>query len=162
MSLTIERLREVLSYDPTTGEFRWLVSTARRIKVGDRAGMNMPIGYRSIRIDRQAYYEHRLAWFYVTGSWPENQIDHIDLNYTNNAFNNLRPATAAENKLNRKAYSNNKVGLKGVCFSKGKYQATIRYNNKQHFLGYFSTPEEAHAAYCKAANDLHKDFARTT
>lgn len=99
----------------------------------------------------------------MTGQIPVEQIDHIDMNKANNRFVNLREATRSENYRNRTRYSNNKSGFKGVCFypPTNKWTAQITHLRKAKRIGYFDTPEEAHAAYCKAAQRLHGEFART-
>ena len=75
MTLTQERLREVLDYNPETGEFRW---RARKgvpfwIRPGMLAGGNYGRGYRGITIDGRLYPTHRLAWLWMTGRWPETR-----------------------------------------------------------------------------------------
>jgi hypothetical protein len=39
------------------------------------------------------------------------------------------------------------------------WQATIKHDNKVHYLGCFHTKEEAHDAYCEAAKRFHGSFA---
>ena len=63
-SITAERLKQVLSYDPDTGIFRWLVGGRRRIK-GAVAG-TVRYGYRRIMVDGSKYSAHRLAWLFPT------------------------------------------------------------------------------------------------
>ena len=74
-----------------------------------------------------------------------------------------RPATKSENGMNRSKQQNNATGYKGVCFdtNKGRFLATIKRRGEQHRLGHHKTAEAAHAAYVKAAEDLHGQFART-
>ena len=89
--------------------------------------------------------------------------DHRHGSTLNNQDSNLRIATNMENCYNQKKRSSNKSGFKGAAFHKktGKYQATIRANGKLVYLGLHETPELAHAAYIKAAERLHGEFART-
>lgn len=89
------RLLEQLKYDPLTGVFTWLV-TRNRITQGDVAGSVSKEGYRVIRIDGEHHKAHRLAWFYVHGSWPSGIIDHKDGNKDNNKIKNLRDTSQAE------------------------------------------------------------------
>jgi len=177
--ITAERLREVLSYDPETGEFRWRERPVENFRngahtaahtcarcntrwAGKNAGAFNTDGYRRITIDGCLYHAHRLAWVMMTGNWPPAQIDHRDLDKANNRFDNLRLATNSQNGHNCGAYSNNTSGVKGVSWRKqrGKWGAEITHNGKRFFLGYFDTRAEAAAAYAKAAVDLHGDFAR--
>jgi hypothetical protein len=98
--LTAERLREALYYDPDTGTFRWRTSGHGR-RAGNVAGcVNRLTGYRRIGIDGQQYLAQRLACFYMTGKWPSGQIDHLDWNEDNNAYQNLQDVTSAQNSSN--------------------------------------------------------------
>lgn len=96
----------------------------------------------------------------MTGDWPANLVDHIDMNKSNNAWSNLRDATKSQNGKNSRAKRTNKFGLKGVCKVGNRYQAQIGCDGVKHHLGLFGTPEEAHAAYAAAAKELHGEFAR--
>lgn len=97
---------------------------------------------------------HRLMFLIYYGYFPE-MVDHIDGDPTNNRKSNLRAATQVQNARNRKINSNNSTGFKGVCKDKTRFAAFISGT----FIGTFSTPEEAHAAYCAAAKELHGEFA---
>jgi hypothetical protein len=44
---------------------------------------------------------------------------------------------------------------------KTKWHARIMFQRKLYLLGFFNTPEEAHAAYAQKAAELHGEFART-
>ena len=87
--------------------------------------------------------------------------DHINKNSLDNRRSNLRPATYIQNGMNSGLRKNNTSGFKGVSWDKrkGKWKAAIMHNRKTKFLGYFDTPEEGHAAYCKAAVELVGEFA---
>ena len=154
--LTAERLREVLNYDAETGIFTWLARTRNRVAVGDVAGSPDRYGYLRIKIDGRIHSAHRLAWLYVHGEWPKDQLDHINGIRTDNRITNLREATNAENGHNRrKPHSNNTTGYLGVKRDRGRFQALIRLDGKQRYLGLFDTPEAAHAAYLEAKRRLH-------
>ena len=113
--ITHERLLEILRYDPDSGHFFWRGAHGNGLG-GKRAGYTRKKnGYRGIRPDCVAYAEHRLAWFYMTGAWPERHIDHINRDVTDNRWANLREATSGQNNANMKA--KNPTGLKGVHFS---------------------------------------------
>ena len=99
--LTHERLLQLLTYDPVTGVFRWRYSR-RGCSAGAVAGRVKPDGYRQIMLDSRAYYAQRLALFYVTGEWPEREVDHKDGCRDNNAWSNLRDATRRQNMWNTK------------------------------------------------------------
>lgn len=164
IDLTQEELRRVLGYDPTTGIFRWLVALGRRVKVGAQAGGISSVGYIVIRVHKQIYQAHRLAFLYVTGRWPSDDMDHVNGDRKDNRFANLREATRGENCMNRARPSNNKSGFKGVCFrrSNNKWAAQIGTKNRMIHLGYFTSPGAAAAAYDQAANKHHGQFKRAS
>lgn len=159
----LEEVKKWIDYDPQTGLFTWRKSSGSK-KAGSEAGGVDAYGYRRIRIGRTKYQAQRLAWLIATGQDPEDfHVDHIDSNPSNNAIANLRLATHSQNACNRAAPATNTSGYKGVTWkkSKNKWNAQIMINYKKKNLGYFNTPEEAYAAYCNAASELHKDFAKT-
>jgi len=157
--ITADRVREVLRYDANTGVFTWLVSVGC-VKVGDIAGSGDGDGYVAIMIDGRHYKAHRLAWLYVTGELPSLQIDHANGTRDDNRWANLREATQSQNLANSSRRSDNTSGFKGVGQRRGRWRAQIRKDGRRIHLGTFSTPEAAHAAYLKAANDHHGEFAR--
>ena len=160
--ITQARVREALSYDPETGVFTNRVRSGSRRGPGDRAGSLTATGYWQIMIDYKVYQQHRLAYLYMTGEWPEHEIDHIDGDRANNRWSNLRDATRLQNGRNRCRSRNNASGMKGVCFdlTRCRWRAGITVGGKYVNLGYFASPEEAHAAYCAAADKHYGEFAR--
>ena len=161
--LTQDRLRELLHYDPDTGVFTWLVNRpCHRGRIGDVAGAkNASHGYLSIGIDGQQWLAHRLAWLYVTGEQPPSLIDHKDRDKTNCRWSNLRPSSKVHNAQNTsQPHRGNSSGFLGVHAypknSRKPWVASIKpANAKRVHLGYFKTPEEAHAAYLEAKRRLH-------
>jgi hypothetical protein len=151
---------EYLAYDAIEGKLTWIQKSAGSVAIGDLAGCVNNSGYLVTGFNGRLYRNHRIAWFLHTGEQPPDQIDHIDGDKLNNTFTNLRTATLGQNQHNQGRRKNNTSGYKGVSWKKksGKWQATIVLHNKQHHLGYFDTPEEAYSAYCKAADELHKEF----
>ena len=159
--ITVDELKAILRYDPETGEFWWRVSR-KGIRLGRPAG-RVTGRYRQIGIDGRHYYAHRLAWLYMTGEWPSDDIDHIDGDRLNNRFSNLREASRAQNMANGRTPATNTSGFKGVSFDRqrGRWQAFIKIDGKTKNLGRFKTPEDAHAAYVAAAHQKSGNFART-
>lgn len=154
--LTLERLHAILAYDPLTGHFTAKVPRGR-VKAGERCGYGSVHGYRQIRVDGVIYYEHRLAWFYSTGEWPD-EIDHRNEIKSDNRIQNLREASRGENLQNRsKAYKNNATGILGVSWneSTSKWTARIVVDGERHLLGEFDDPESAKMAYQEAKRKLH-------
>lgn len=160
--LDTSSLRDILSYDRETGLFTWLVSNTRT-QIGDVAGWEDKRGYILIKIKGVSVRAHRLAWFFETGSWPTNEIDHINGLTDDNRFVNLREANRSQNMSNCDIRISNKSGEKGVhwCKTKEKWVAQIGANAKRVFLGYFDNKDDASEAYKIAASKLHKEFART-
>jgi len=155
-TLTVERLRSLLSYDATTGAVSWLVNRGPAIR-GAVAGSRSEHGYIVICIDCQRYYAHRLAWLYNFGHWPSHQIDHKNGNGCDNRITNIRECTNAENCQNLGVRRSNTSGLTGVRWdqSRQRWAAQIRKNGKITPLGRFSTKEDAHQAYLTAKRDAH-------
>jgi len=157
--ITAERLRELVYYDPETGVFSWRAYRRGQRKDGIVGGPDTK-GYTRMQVEGRNYRAHQLAWLYMTGEW--RQVDHRDLNKRNNRYDNLRPASNSANGANRPRLANNSSGFKGVCFHKHtrKWVAQITHHRSVHHIGYFPTPEEAHAAYAAAAKVFHGEFAR--
>lgn len=150
------------NYDQETGIFTYKVRRSQACKVGSIAGsVCKKDGYVRIRINDKAYLAHRLAWLYVHGEMPEEQIDHINGKRSDNRISNLRKAHLEENAKNRNLQRNNSSGFKGVTYSHRhrKWAARIQHDKKQYFLGFFGSPEDAHQAYVEAATRLHGAFA---
>lgn len=163
MTLTAERLRALLDYDPATGIFIWREQRSRYAK-GARAGTLNHDGYRRIGIDGKDYTANRLAWLHVHGEWPASAIDHKDGARDNNRIDNLRPATRSQNAANMARRRDNAAGFKGVYFHKvaRRWSAMITIDGHNKYLGLFDTPEAAHAAYCAAAKRAFGEFARAS
>ena len=160
--LTRARLRKLLHYNPKTGEFRWRKRPCNSVHLDRPAGhVQPPEGYLCIGIDRRLYKAHQLACFYMTGRWGRPSIDHRDGDASNNRWNNLRRATRSQNNANRRRQRNNTSGYKGVYLCRsGRWGAAIQINGKSKHLGTFASPQEAHAAYVKAARKYQGEFAR--
>lgn len=155
--LTVEKSKELLEYDPISGRFVWKVRRSRSAPVGSVAGSPLKTGYFAIVIGGKKYRAHRLAWFMTYGSWPENELDHINGVRTDNSLANLRPATRSENFQNKATSVRNSSGYQGVSWDVGtqKWRAKICLNRKQHHLGVFDSLEDAAKAYAAAKAELH-------
>ena len=155
--LTQERLKELFGYCPDTGVFYWTVS-CNRLKPGDKAGSVSSRGYVLIKISGKYYRAHRLAWLYVYGEFPKNEIDHKDGDKTNNRIDNLRECTHAQNHQNRVSMPKSSSKYTGVSWYKNskKWRAKIVTNGVDKYLGLYESESEAYKAYCKAKFELHE------
>ena len=150
--ITQQRLKELINYDTDTGIFIWK-------KSGSVAGCLDAEGYKIIGIDGKHCKAHRLAWLYVQGSLPKDQIDHKNGIVGDNRLSNLREATPSQNMHNRKIQSNNSTGHPGVVKRKNKYGAHIKKNGKRIWLGTYDTIFAASAAYSAASKFLHGEYS---
>ena len=157
MTLTVEQLKDALTYDSDTGKFVWKTRPSRAVKAGDVAGcVEKRIGYVTIGIKGRIYKAHRLAWLYVYGQWPNGLIDHINGDKADNRIANLRDVFADSNSQNvRKSNSRNKSGFMGVIWFQNKWRASMSVNGKSKWLGDYNTPEEAHQVYLEAKRKYH-------
>ena len=165
--LTAETVRELLIYNPKTGNFRWRRKKDGRKRhtarwAGKSAGCVRPDGYASISINGHRYFSHRLAWFLVHGEWPPEWINHIDGDRANNRIDNLRLATRQESLRNRKQHKNNTTGVTGVHWHKRykKFLGRVKVDGKIIHLGTFDTIEEAAAARAAAETEHFGEFRR--
>lgn len=162
--ITAELVRGLFDYDKTTGVMfrRGPLPSRSRAKLGVPAGWIDTRGYRIVNISGKNYQVHRLAWLYTYGEWPAGDLDHINGDPLDNRIANLRLATASQNQGNARLRRDNTSGFKGVTYNPDtqKWIAQIKCRGKQHQLGYFASPEEAHAAYINAAKRLYGEFAR--
>ena len=152
--LDMNRLKEVLDYDPETGIFTWKIASGHRSVVGGVAGSPGPKGVWQIRFDNKAYHAHRLAFFYVNGRWPEGNLV-VDGDKHRPKISELREESRAETVARGKVRSTNTSGFRGVSWNsdKGKWVASITRDYRRVHLGEYHTKEEASEAYEEAVNN---------
>jgi len=151
---TQERLKQLLDYDPETGLFSRLSGWR-----GKKVGTIDAKGYVRICVDYSIFRAHRLAWIYMTGEIPDDQIDHVNGDRSDNRWANLRSATQSQNQFNRSVRSENCTGMKGVTLQpNGTYRAQIFIEGKLKCLGRHKTADEAKAAYNAAAMIIHGEY----
>ena len=166
--LTAGEVRQRLDYIPSTGAFWWKERPGNAwwnaTHAGKSAGSLSGSGYIYINVHRLPYRAHRLAWMWMTGKWPETEIDHIDGNPSNNAWRNLREASRNENSRNRHIQRNNSTGTRGVSYNNRRDQWIVRVmvNRHSHFGGWFHDLEGAMRVRNELARRLHGKFARLT
>lgn len=161
-TLTQESLRSMLLYDPETGIFTWRACRTSLVAAGSVAGSMDTKGYVKISIAPRVYAAHRLAFLYMLGRWPHDQVDHADKNKSNNRWANLRDATQSQNVGNQSLRKSNSSGFKGVYWHKRdrNWQAQIMLAGRSKSLGAFDCPAAAHFSYVVAAQSKYGEFAR--
>ncbi len=160
--LTLDRLHEVLHYDPETGIWTWLITLSPRSPAGNLACKTKhDTGYHRISIDGHRYKAHRLAWLYMTGKWPDRQIDHENTIRHDNRWTNLRQATQQQNSANM-LRKNNKLKIKGIIRSRNgaRFIARIMVDYQSIHLGTYDTQEEAAEVYRTAAEKYFGAYSR--
>jgi hypothetical protein len=143
--MTAALARSLWDYDSETGMMTWRVKPCPKVRVGDVAG-SYSKGYLKGMYKGKKYLVHRLAWLIVTGSWPVNEIDHINGVRDDNRLVNLRDVTARENLLNMRRHREGQ--LRYVTFHKpsGKWHSrTPQIDGKRKYLGLYGTMQEANA-----------------
>lgn len=157
-------VREIFDYDPETGFLRWKVQPGypkqwNKRYAGQVAGAQRPAdGVFQVVMRGRMYQVARLIWQWVHGEVaPGMEIDHINGQPWDNRLVNLRLATRGQNRQNSRARGDWPKGV--YRNSRGLFQAQIKYGGVNHYLGCFSTPEEACAVYKKEADRVFGEFA---
>lgn len=174
--LTYSDIAKILKYEPETGKLFWLPRTAEmfegtKFPQGPEAkAKNWNARYAGVEAFKtvhargyiagallgKAYLAHRVVWLFETGSWPVDQLDHINGDRTDNRFENLREVTNTENSKNKAITKRNKSGFQGVFWNPKikRWNANIGLNSRTKNLGHFLTKEEAIAARKNAEIEL--------
>lgn len=155
-SLTQEYLKEALDYDPETGVFAWKERPRHHFtcdwswkvqgsRKGTEAGYLDPTGYIQLRIKNVLYKAHRLAFLYMEGAFPEQEVDHINHQRADNRWSNLRPVSGWDNSKNCTRRTDNKSGHTGICWASQKklWLVQISISKKNKFIGYYHDIEDA-------------------
>ena len=165
MNMVFRDVAERYAYEPDTGLLRWKVPAYQNIrKVGDTAGGRVGNGYLNAYIGRKPYGVHRLAWLLMTGTWPTDEIDHINGERADNRWSNLRAANREQNCHNLPLFKTNRSGVAGVFWHKAvsKWWAYINAGGKRQTLGYFEDFFEAVCARRSAESRLFGEFLRVS
>ena len=162
--ITQERLKEILEYNPLSGLFTYKIARGPRSVGSIITSSNKVTGYMQVMIDGKKYQLHRLAFLYMTGKLPKDQVDHSNHIRGDNRWVNLREVNNTENSHNRAIMSNNKSGTTGVYWHKAncKWQVRISSKGKLKHLGYFTSKEEAIAVRKQAEidNGYHENHGK--
>jgi len=145
--IPVERLWELYSYNPFTGQL-WSRRYSKPIQGNKKRGaLRISIHWNGKTIHTN-YGRVVHAW--CTGSWPLDDIDHINRDFTDNRIQNLRGVNRRTNIQNKQNFQG------GAHFNKAsrKWRSKIFISGKQIHLGAFNTKAEAQAAYARAASEL--------
>ena len=145
MSLTQKRLKKLVIYLPSLGEFICRRSHAG-LKIGDVLGNPDKDGYQKFSIDGRTYKSHRLAFLYMRGRWPKDQVDHVNGVRDDNRWTNLRECSQDENNSNKL----NVPRRRG-----NKFIARIQVRGVNLWLGTFDTVEAAQQTIVSAKLIYH-------
>ena len=139
--ITHAKLKELLTYDPETGLWVWKTN-------GKNAGWARKDGRKKIGINGKEYYASVLAWFYMTGEWPELDVDHENRIRGDDRWSNLRQLTRSHNLYNSKRKRTKHDLPRGVhLHGKRRFKAIYQKNYKLVHIGSYDTPEEASEAF---------------
>lgn len=152
-------VRELLDYDSSTGILVWKWRDRKWFcnswgwprwnsrYAGKPAFICVIRGYKRGGILGRLYSASRIIWLYVTGSWPEGEIDHKNHICSDDRYDNLRDVSHQENSRNQRLPSDNHSGVCGVrrCKS-GRFRVEIRIDGKSINLGRYDTLMEAKKA----------------
>ncbi len=131
-------------------DFKWhLTNTGRAGRIARTNGKKHNGKKHTVLMHRQ-----------ILNAGPGEQVDHKNMNPLDNRRDNLRLCSFNENQWNRRKYSNNSTGAKGVASRGNRFRARIQVYGKSIFLGSFVSLELAQEAYAKAASKYHGEFAR--
>lgn len=156
-------MRELLSYDPSTGALIWKPRCyGRRANrwnaqnAGKTAGTKNKDGYLLLSVYEVKFMAHVVAWAIVHGEWPSNEIDHENGIPSDNRIGNLRLVEHAINQRNMKRPANNTSGCIGVRKVKrtGNFEAYIKRDGRNRSLGTFASLEQARQVRLKAQADM--------
>jgi len=160
--ISADYLRSILDYDPKTGIFRWkwrydVPKEWNKRWAGKVAGTKAGNGYWHIKINYELFLGHILAWVYVTGEWPKEEIDHRNGHKSENWFSNLREGSKNQNMQNVVPHRGGTSKYLGVSWhaQRSKWTARICIDRQKYYLGLFDTEEDAYAVYLAAKKRLH-------
>jgi hypothetical protein len=160
--MNAERARELIRYEPETGEFFYTARRSNACRKDGRAGTQGQRGVVIVRLDGKTYLAHRVAFLLMTGEWPKNDVDHIDGVPSNNRWSNLRDVPHKNNTYNIHGTPSHKrhSRLLGAhwCSQGQHWKSSITVDGKAIYLGVFASDEEASSAYLEAKRRLHPGF----
>lgn len=136
-NLSYRDLKSQLYYNQFSGIWRWRKKKGKHQRWDIAGSYHKHSGYHTIRVNNYLYKAHILAFLYIKGYLPENQIDHINRIRDDNRWCNLREVSQQCNVRNSAISSINTSGVKGVSWGKEKnsWESYITINKKRINLG---------------------------
>jgi hypothetical protein len=169
--LSYEQFKDIIRYEPETGNLFWLPRSSEyvhhtRVNSWNSRNANRLIstidskGYVFCSVLGKQYRAHRVAWLLVYGEWPD-VIDHINGVRTDNRLINLRSVNSHTNHLNQKLNSKNTSGVSGVYFNKNKgiWCAQMKFKGRTYHLG--STTDFFDAVCMRKSEERRLGFSLT-
>ena len=159
--LTQKRMKELLTYDKSTGIITRTKTISGNAVKGMVAGSVKKNGYVHIQVDGKLYLGHRLAWLHEFGQFPAGFLDHINGVRNDNRIDNLRPVTPSQNCHNERMRTNNTSGVKGVTWDKRRKSWVAKFWHEQKCInvGNFKNLDDAREAVMKKRKEIHGEFA---
>jgi hypothetical protein len=158
-------LKDLFEYNPETGVFRHK-HRGPGIRFSQPAGHKKSNGFINIKIQYVTHLAHRMAWVYTYGEDTKDLIVHINGDRADNRIENLKVVTRHQSHCKEPNKKGSSSKYRGVALdnratekTKKPWRATIKTSEGTKALGMFATEEEAHAAYCTAADKYHKEYA---
>ena len=109
---------------------------------------------KQLKGKKTCFYMHRVVMATSKGL----ETDHINHDALDNRRSNLRVCTKSQNQHNRRPHSGTSK-YKGVAWNGSKWAVYIAANGQQHYLGIYTSEEEAAEVYRKATKKYHGEFA---
>lgn len=166
MKPTLEYLRGRILVDLERGVVTWIDATKHHENLNGceagspRGGIRNGKSYWHIKINGLAIKRSHIVFLFATGSWPRQQIDHINGNSLDDRLCNLREVTVTQNAWNHKKRAKKENTPMGVRrMASGRFQARIACNKKQIVIGAFDTEKEAHDAYITKRKELYREYS---
>lgn len=154
--ITQEYIKKICDYDPDSGIFKRILRQSWKgnwYQCNSIPKSTTAYGYLQMNVAGKPYLVHRLIWLWVTGEFPDEDIDHIDGDRLNNKWVNLRQVDRESNLRNMGIRAENTSGITGVSFAKdrNKWHAYIGIGDgERKHLGYFTEKEDAINARAEA------------
>lgn len=156
----IDMLKVMFHYDPVTGVVRRRIKFNKSGPAGSVVGVPT-LGYLRVTLFGKSTGIHMVIWAIMTGKWPNQHVDHVNGQRSDNRWCNLRLATRGENLRNSRKPEHNTSGAKGVSWSaaSGKWHAYIGIDRRRVHLGFHDTVEEAAHARKVAEQKYYGEFS---